>query len=529
MKFQRVIARRLIKERPSVPRGIGMILGTLSKARPRLDWETLRSVDWEQGQRRWVRWFEDLLKHVPPPSIALLWIEVPSEINPALTSVSAWAELGPRDESFGAEGIRVWPIKRNGLTHDRGLLFQPELDKARAKLGWNPKEPSDDDRLAQLVMTLDHCYTLLLALNGLPQVRRLATPCAGKALGVTIGTAEGDISAVGGFGASGWKPFPRVPPSTQSKVLPEAMPPWDVSGYPLKYLKRGGSPKWRDPENGDSLLHAARHYDPSTVRGLVERGVDVNAKNDGGFTVLQSFGAAEIPILRCLLDHGANPRLRHPRGITLLDGVLDDGRCTVEHLKLVHGLGIGWTRGTPIHAVAESGVYERSRSRELLRMLVWWLDHGEEIDANGKRGCTPLWTALKEHASELETHVKDLRKDKDLAGTWDYSHDAVAMMLLENGANPNARLKKCTHRLIPANATPLMVRRYDDASLVRCLLKHGADPFAMCAKGQTALDYARHAARTPKAPGHGGVPEVVAILERAMRKPEVPGRRTPNP
>ena len=68
-----------------------------------------------------------------------------------------------------------------------------------------------------------------------------------------------------------------------------------------------------------------------------------------------------------------------------------------------------------------------------------------------------------------------------------------------------------------------MVRRYSTDRLVRALLSHGADPHARCAKGKTALEYAREASKTPQRPGHEGAAKVARLLELAMAAP--PKRR----
>ena len=57
-------------------------------------WRTAASRDWESEQDRWVAWLDALTDHDPPPPDAeVLWFEIPSDINPAHTSVSAYAYL----------------------------------------------------------------------------------------------------------------------------------------------------------------------------------------------------------------------------------------------------------------------------------------------------------------------------------------------------------------------------------------------------------------------------------------------------
>lgn len=115
-----------------------------------------------------------------------------------------------------------------------------------------------------------------------------------------------------------------------------------------------------------------------------------------------------------------------------------------------------------------------------------------------------------------------------IVGTWDYQYDTHASILLELGANPNARYAPGHSSLVPANATPLMVQRYDDDKLVKALLKHGADPTLKSAEGKTALDYARRAQKRKDRLANVGVDAVVKQLERAEAKwtgkPPKPGK-----
>ncbi len=518
----------------------------LERGCPKVDVAACRGVPWERALERWVAWMDGLVRKSPPPALGLLWFETPSELNPAMTSVSGWTELGPASDSYGIEEERVWPIDKKGFTLPQGLHLVPEIDLAWKRMGLRDDADgaAHEDQLLAAVYALAYSCTLLLVINGLPRTRLATGLGAGSSIGVTMGWASGDFEAVGGFGGGKWSAMPRVRPP---KSTHHDGPPTEKERFNVrKYFARGGNPHWRDPKTGENMLAYASMGDVADVQACIKAGVDVNAKDaDGqptlfryrfneikpiralldagadatatwrGHNILHYCGAASIPILELLVRSGANPRGLNHDGASVLDGVICDGRCTTRHLKFYEARGARVRKCLPLHRTAEKNCL--SNRLEITRMLRYWLSRGFTIEKVDGKGRTPLWTALHEHAAELGEHVEWCGRNTYIGGTWDYEHDDTAVTLLGLGANPNQRLKKSTHPLIPDNATPLMVRRYDDDRLVRALLKHGADPHARCAKGKTALDYARQAARTPEKPGCTAAVKVAALLERAMK------------
>ncbi len=110
------------------------------------------------------------------------------------------------------------------------------------------------------------------------------------------------------------------------------------------------------------------------------------------------------------------------------------------------------------------------------------LDHGADVDRADSWGHTPLMWALS------------------------LNNEAAAGLLLDAGANPNARR--------PDGATPLHVTSFSggNAANVRRLLAAGADPTTRDRDGKTAADYARDSDLT----------EVTQILESgACSRPEL--------
>lgn len=519
--LQKRLFREIVAKRLPLAEGMSRALKAVQAAPHGALWKACEAPDWDACGNRWVKWFDDLLrKHPIPKNTELLWFEAPSELNPALTSVSAYEKLDRTEEAFGLDAGRFWPEDRRGETLAAGLLPLPELDAIFAAAGWNGRSDAKNaDGLRPGVFALSYTYASLLAVNGLPRSTLLSRVETPGSVGVLVGWAGGDERPFGTLSSTGWLSLShersRQPP-------PEKLDPTSGTFDVRAFLRSGGDPNWRDPETQKTVLMLAEYAPASAIHRLIHAGADVKAIDKNGLDVLQSFGACELKVLQLLKHAGADFHYKSRDGWSAFERVITDGRCTVQHLDFYWKAGARTNRrsGTVhlgIQSIAESTHYNRSVQRDLPRRLAFWLKHGMTLDCRDAKGRTPLWIALHEHAKELTDHLSWLRENEDLGGTWDYHHDRVAIMLLEHGANPNDRLKTSKCRLIPPKATPLMVRRYDDDSLVKALLKHGADPHARCAKGKTALDYARQAAADPKKPGHSGAQDVVKVLERAMK------------
>jgi uncharacterized protein len=96
----------------------------------------------------------------------------------------------------------------------------------------------------------------------------------------------------------------------------------------------GADPNLRCGVNGWSpLMHAIHKHQLASARALLEGGADVNGRGDGSENALMmAAGYGYTDFVNMLLDHGANPRARTPKGMNALDlavtGVMDIDRFT---------------------------------------------------------------------------------------------------------------------------------------------------------------------------------------------------------
>lgn len=520
--LQQAVFKEIVRTFPSVSEGMDAAIRTVASRRGQSAWRQCLKLDWRRSAVAFERWLRALFAaHPLPRSTRLLWFEVPDDANPALTSISAFDTFAPAQPEFGADGPRTWPVDRKGHTLPKGLLDLDDLETALRSV-----DAKDSEKLLPGAYALAHAYIALMVINVLPRVLSKDRVPKPDSMAVTIGWAAGDIEPLGMLTSDGWKPFRKPSLAERTAVRdPYQLKPSSPYFDPDVYIKAGLDINARD-KWGRTVLAQCAFSDIGTIRRLIALGADIRARDNNGNGILHALGACEMPILRLLLKAGADPLCVNRRGESVLDRCLGDGRCTVTHLLTLMARGskhrlIRSDYGSVLHAIATKTGRNAARKRDLRALLTFRVANGEQTEVRDSEGRTPLWVALSLHAKELTGHTRWLKENSVNAidgGRWDSHHDDTAIMLLNLGADPNARLARSPEPLIPHGATPLMVRRYDDDKLVKALLRHGADPAARCAKGRTALYYAKKAAADPRRIDRTGAARVVEVLERALRK-----------
>jgi len=233
----------------------------------------------------------------------------------------------------------------------------------------------------------------------------------------------------------------------------------------------GMDPPWRvastAQEVSEYMLHeSAQKGDTVTVRMLLEQGVDMMTER--GWRSYNVF----TPLHHAALGNRAELALELIRRDT-------DMEARNESLNYE----------TPLHStVSEAG--------DRVGVVLVLLDHGAAVNAKNARDETPLhkaahWNAagttalLLKHGAELEAH--DYDGETPLYKATDYGQNSTEAMqvLLERGANPNAKTR--------GSWTPLHVAasKYYYPHKVQLLLQYGANPNAQTGCGETPLHLAR--------------------------------------
>ncbi len=179
-----------------------------------------------------------------------------------------------------------------------------------------------------------------------------------------------------------------------------------------------------DEDGGTALHTAVQRGEATTVKLLLENGIDLEVVNEQGDTALllalwQSSEQA-IGITKTLLDKGSDLMVRNHSG---------------------------WT---PLHLAVESG------TPDLVKMI---LSYDLEVDAPDHAGATPLML---------------------VAGWNSFNCVPISRQLIESGANVNATNDK--------GSTPLMsASLYGSLEMVQLFIERGADVLSRNRLGRTAL------------------------------------------
>jgi uncharacterized protein len=350
----------------------------------------------------------------------------------------------------------------------------------------------------------------------------------------------------------------NVRAATREGVTPLAMASL-YGSVPMveRLLKAGADAKERGPNGETMLMFAARNGNPGLIEILVAAGAEVNATERlRGTTALmwaveQQHPEAVKALLAARADPGAKsgpaglPRnyVANRVNVTAVQEsqqrrrrAAEAGRTYEQQLELerrqpapaqaqappdddtevvVAGLvGSGGGGLTALVLAAREGDIESARAL---------VDAGADLNQVTEYGWTPLLTAVNNRNYELASMLIDRGADVNIAnkGGWtplylatdnrnieggdypvptpDRDHLDIIALLLEKGANPNARVRENTltrtiftmQWFFEDGATAFArAAESSDTALMTLLLKYGADPTTPTANGDTALTLA---------------------------------------
>jgi uncharacterized protein len=274
-------------------------------------------------------------------------------------------------------------------------------------------------------------------------------------------------------------------------------------------LKAGADANAKVSGDTTILMAAARTGNPEIVRLLIDHGAGVNAKGDvyGETALIWAVQGNHAEAAQVLIAHGADVNARtipleRPKDRFGLEGVL-----TI----LPHG---SWT---PLMYAARQGSSDAARTL---------LDRGANTNLTDPDSTTALVLAIINGHYDTAALLAERGADPNVADTAGmaalyaavdmntlgevYGHPArptsskvtaldLIKVLLEHGADPNARLKSPTLQrahtpgepTLNEGSTALMrAAKNGDTAAIRLLLDHGADINARQKNGTTALMFA---------------------------------------
>jgi ankyrin repeat protein len=275
---------------------------------------------------------------------------------------------------------------------------------------------------------------------------------------------------------------PPPPPDRGASRIMSALRNGDAQAFHKAVSADARSINKKGPFGSTPLMYAVLYGDASAVRLLLDKGADPNIRNDAGASALM--WAADDPAkARLLVDHRADVNVRSDSDRTPLMIAAAKGNPEVVKLLLEHHADPN--AQAPGLLVTVSVLSEAAANPPVLHML---LDHGADIKKAGffplfisiVAGCTPCSEIF------LKAAGPDVVNPAMFFLAPPLSDATKVKLMLEHGADPNGK--------DPAGNTILMLAASSDhmpVDTVKALLERKVDVNARNPEGLTALDFAR--------------------------------------
>jgi ankyrin repeat protein len=277
-------------------------------------------------------------------------------------------------------------------------------------------------------------------------------------------------------------------------------------------LQRGADVNARDEDRATALMHAAADADLSLMKLLLEKGAEVNATSKSAATALV-WALHDVEKVKLLLKHGAKGLDAAFLGAADIPGATPVLKLLAEHGANLHYRENGFT---PLMAASRAGNLSAVR---------YIIDHGADVRAKTKSGYTALYAAASwpDNAAVIQTlldHGADANAEVQVTQPihqvftplWAAAmHPDVDSLerLLAKGANVNRQAG--TYRPTPL----IMASTAASEATVRLLLRAGADVNATDTLGNSPLEWARRRGET----------SIVRLLDKAATPPGPLGER----
>jgi len=271
----------------------------------------------------------------------------------------------------------------------------------------------------------------------------------------------------------------------------------DVELY--QFLIEHGADVNCENEYGYSLFSLCKNYETAVF--LIEHGAKVNQNNQCISRLLSSCNSVDA--VKALIEHGVNINCIDDYGCTLIDGLYD---CSLIEFYLKQGIDINHRNNDGETALMNVSDVEEAR---LL------LKYGADVNLRDEYGNTALMGADVETTKELLAHGADLQARNEFGETalFKAPNFETAELLMDAGIDLDAKndqgqtaieiFVKCRHievedrkRIILKwieKGGQIQFDHYSllfdctDVKFAELLVKSGADPFVVNARGETVL------------------------------------------
>lgn len=234
------------------------------------------------------------------------------------------------------------------------------------------------------------------------------------------------------------------------------------------------------PEGETALMTAARSGSVAALQALLKHGARLDAKEQwrGQDALMWAATEGHDEVVRLLIARGASPRTASSAGYTaLMFAARHDHQGVAEQL-ITAGADVNATTAEDAGGVSALTTAIFNAEWDMAGLL---LQRGADPNVSAS-GYTPLHLALQIRNPDIDRNPDTVQTARNLT-TGRLDSAAVVKLLLEKGANPNARMTKPFARLgappdMPlAGATPFfLAAKGADPVVMRLLLAAGADP-----------------------------------------------------
>ncbi|MEK6982505.1 MAG: ankyrin repeat domain-containing protein [Candidatus Micrarchaeota archaeon] len=257
-------------------------------------------------------------------------------------------------------------------------------------------------------------------------------------------------------------------------------------------LNSGADVNARDSNGHTVLMRSIEYASPEVVKLLIDNGADVNARDLNGHTALwYAIESKSSGVIKLLIENGAKVNAMDAEGNRPLMWAASMGSIDMVKLLIEKGAdvnGINFESRTPL-------IYARNNSK-ICKIL---LENGANVNAIDQYGASALIYSSNAYKEKMTIQKWISEKGENWAhlveGT-EFLKSVVATqletikVLLDNGADVNARDVEGNTSLIRAASEGVQWFGTERKEIIELLLRYGADPKIEDNFGLTAAYYA---------------------------------------
>jgi len=239
----------------------------------------------------------------------------------------------------------------------------------------------------------------------------------------------------------------------------------------------------------------------STVRRLLQQGVNVNAVSDKGDTALyRACISQQLKVVQVLVEAGADVTLTS-RKLYPLIAACEAGNVELISLLMKAEVDVKCSNSnneTCLHAIINAYASITSSQKpvdniSILNIIKSFLEAGVDVNACCSQGETALYRASKAGHEQIvhllleaAAETSGSTRRRSLYAACEHGHKEIVCLLLRYGADPNASPTYSASYSFPISALCCAVKKgYTD--IVNLLVAHGADVNKQDGSGKSAL------------------------------------------